>query len=680
MGAQGMEPERIDWRATLKRRIAVAAGVLLLWSAAIEARLVYLQVVQHDELAARAESQQSRTIDAPPERGDIVDRDGRVLAFSVDADSIYAVPTRIDDPQAAAAALCGALEDCAPADQRTLTARLDGDRAFAYVRRQATPDQARRVAALDLDSVGFVKENRRFYPNKELAAHVLGYVGVDGVGLGGIEAAYDGLIKGLDGQVLIQTDARGRPFSRLERPPTTGGTLELTLDQYLQHVAERELRLGVEAHRAAGGTAIVMDPQTGEILALANWPTFNPNVYGESDGGQRRNRAVQDIYEPGSTFKIVTASAAIEERIVTLDQPFDVSGGQIRLGSRLIRDTRDFGVLSFEDVIVRSSNVGAIQIGLELGAARLGEYVDRFGFGRRSSPDFPGESSGIVWDPARLTDSALASVSMGYQIAVTPLQMVAAVSAVANGGELLEPRIVRSVVRDGRRVPVAGAVRGRAIDRETAAVLTAIMEQVVERGTATGARVPGYAIAGKTGTAKKLVDGSYQGHTNYNASIVGFAPSRDPAFAILVVIDSPHGPDGFFTGGLVAAPVFQRIAAAALRHGAVPSSIDSAPPLLVASREEVRARGGVEAVARPAIVAINSGSVGPPSSLFPDLRGLGARDALRVLSRLGLRATLRGNGVVVEQQPAAGTALVPGGRSTVWLRRQAPAAVNDAGP
>ena len=676
-----MEPKTIDWRATLKRRVAIAAGVLLLWSAAIEARLVYLQVVQHDELAARAESQQSRTIDAPPKRGDIVDRDGRVLAFSVDADSIYAVPAKIDNPEASAVALCGALKDCTPAEQRTLAVRLDGDRAFAYVRRQATPDQARRVAALDLDSVGFVKENRRFYPNKELAAHLLGYVGVDGVGLGGIEAAYDDLIKGLDGQVLIQTDARGRPFSRVERPPTAGGTLELTIDQYLQHVVERELRLGVEAHSAAAGTAIVMDPQTGEILALANWPTFNPNVYGESDGGQRRNRAVQDIYEPGSTFKIVTASAAIEERIVTLDRLFDVSGGQIRFGARLIRDTRDYGVLSFEDVIVKSSNVGAIRIGLELGAARLGEYVDRFGFGRRSSPDFPGESAGIVWDPARLTDSALASVAMGYQIGVTPLQMVAAVSAVANGGDLLEPRIVRSVIRDGRRVPVARTVRGRAINRETAAVLTAIMEQVVERGTATQAQVPGYVIAGKTGTAKKLVDGSYEGHTDYNASFVGFAPSRNPAFAILVVIDSPHGPDGLYTGGAVAAPVFQRIATAALRHHAVPPSIDPATPLLVASRDEVRARWASGPVARPAVVAIASISAGSSSSLVPDLHGLGARDALRVLSRLGLSATLRGDGVVVRQQPAAGTVVVPGGQSTVWLRRQVPAAaVNDAGP
>jgi len=270
-------------------------------------------------------------------------------------------------------------------------------------------------------------------------------------------------------------------------------------------------------------------------------------------------------------------------------------------------------------------------------------------------------------------------VSMGYQVGVTPLQMVAAVSAVANGGELLEPRIVRSVVRDGQRIPAGRTVRGRAITPETSATLTAIMEQVVERGTATRAQVPGYTIAGKTGTAKKLIDGSYQGHTDYNASFVGFAPSRAPAFAILVTIDAPHGPDNFYTGGSVAAPVFQRIAAAALRYLALPPSVDPSPPLLVTRRDEARARSVAGPATRPEIVAFTSASAGG-SFLFPDLRGLGARDALRVLSRLGVRATLRGDGVVVEQEPAAGTTIVPGGWSTVWLRRQTPPAVNDAGP
>jgi cell division protein FtsI (penicillin-binding protein 3) len=672
--------EAHDWRATLRRRILVAAGALLLWSGAIEARLVYLQVVQHEELAGRAERQQSRTIDAPAERGEIVDRHGNVLALSVDADSIYAVPAQIADPAAAAAALCGALGDCGEGEQARIADRLEGNRAFAYVRRQATPDQARRVAAVDLEGVGFVRENRRFYPNRELAAHLLGYVGVDGIGLGGLEAAYDDVIRGSGGRVLIQTDARGRPFSRVERPPTAGGTLELTIDQYLQHVAERELRMGVEAHRAAGGTAVVMDPRTGEILALANWPTFNPNVYGQSSGAARRNRAVQDIYEPGSTFKIVTASAALDAGLITPDRLFDVRGGTIRFGARLIRDTRDYGVLSFEDVIVQSSNVGAIKVGLEVGPERLVDYVERFGFGQRSTPAFPGESPGIVWQAGQLNDSALASVSMGYQVGVTPLQMVAAASAIANGGELLEPRIVKGVVRDGQRVAAPTTVRRRVITRETARTLTGIMEQVVERGTARRAQVPGYGVAGKTGTAKKLVGGSYQGHTDYNASFVGFAPTRNPAFTILVVIDSPHGAEGLYTGGSVAAPVFQRIAEAALRHAALPPSGDPSPPLLVARGEGMRALRVSLPMAQPALVPAAAPGARDRAA-FPDLRGLGARDALRVLSRLGLDADLRGDGVVVDQRPAAGAAVVPGETAVAWLARAAPAPPADgAGP
>lgn len=668
--------ENPDWRRTLKRRITVAAGVLLLWSVGIEARLVHLQVVQHKDLAGRADRQQSRTIDAPAKRGDIVDRNGRVLALSVDADSIYAVPAQIDDPAAVAAALCGTLEDCTPEEQAVLGGRLDDDRAFAYVRRQATPDQAARVAALDLDGVGFMKENRRFYPNKELAANVLGYVGVDGVGLGGIEAAYDEVIKGLGGRVLIQTDARGRPFSRVERPATSGGTLELSIDQYVQHVAERELRAGIEWAGADAGSAIVLDPATGEILAMASYPTFNPNIYGDAEPGQRRNRAVQDIYEPGSTFKIVIAAAALEERVLVADL-IETSPGIIRFGSRVIDENNghDYGLLTFTDVIIQSSNVGAIKIGLQLGAERLGTYVDRFGFGRPASPDFQGESRGIVWDWSRLNDSALASVSMGYQVGVTPLQMVAAAAAVANGGVLMQPRIVRAVTVGDRRTPVAPQLVGQVVAPDVAAELTRIMEGVVERGTGSNSAVPGYTVAGKTGTAGKVIDGRYS-TTDYNVSFAGFVPSRQPRFAILVVVDTPRNVPPY--GGTVAAPIFQQIAAAALRHYGVPPSVDPSPPLLVARREQARAQHVSPPIALPAIVPLDNPSA---EGSFPDLRGLGARDALRVLSRLGVAAELIGNGVVVAQEPAAGSRAELGAAATVWLHRQAsPVAVAGGGP
>ena len=658
----------MPWRTMLKQRLAVAAAGFLLWSVAIEARLVYLQVYRHADLAARAERQQMRTVSAPAKRGEIVDRRGRVLAYSVDAETIYAVPTEIADPVAAADALCGALADCAVSDRPALADRIRRGRAFVYVRRQASPEQAGRVAALQLEGVGFMKESRRFYPNRDLAAHLLGYVGLDNSGLGGIEATYDFLIKGHAGTVLIQTDARRHAFSRIEKPPTAGASLELTIDHALQHVAERELRAGVEASGAAGGSAVVMDPATGEILALANYPTFNPNVYRAFDDNERRNRAIQDLYEPGSTFKIVTASAALEEKVLGPDDQVDTSPGRIRFGSRVIDEDKghNYGLLSFTDVIVKSSNVGAIKIGLKVGPALMSEYVRRYGFGHSSSPDFRGESPGIVWASSTLTDSALASVSMGYQIGVTPLQMASAVSAVANGGDLLQPRVVRAVIRDGQRLPVPRKVVARAVSPETAAAMTGIMEQVVERGTGRMSRVAGYTIAGKTGTAQKVVNGRYS-NADYNVSFVGFVPSRAPAFTIVVVVDSPHKVPPY--GGTVAAPIFQKIADAALRQTGVPPSINAPTPILVVRHDRSGSAQPASAAGEaPAIVTMASAAA--EAAVVPDLRGLSARDAVRALARLGFTARIRGTGVVVEQDPAPGSAIDAGALSRLRLERQ----------
>jgi cell division protein FtsI (penicillin-binding protein 3) len=662
-----------EWRTIVRRRLVVAALALGAWSAVIEARLVFLQVNRHADLTARAERQQLRTIEVAAKRGEILDRNGRVLAYSVDTDSIYAVPTDIVDPGKAASALCDALDDCSARERQAMADRIRRGRAFAYVRRQVSPDEARRVAGLGLEGVGFMTESRRFYPNKDLAAHVLGYVGVDNNGLNGLEATYDTLIKGHSGTVLVQTDARRQAFSRIERPSTAGATLELTIDQYLQHVAERELRAGVQAAGAAGGSAIVIDPGTGEILALANYPTFNPNAYRDFHDEERRNRAVQDLYEPGSTFKIVTAGAALEDGLLGPESPIETSPGRIRFGARIIDEDRghNYGLLSFADVIVKSSNVGAVKVGLKLGAVRMGSYVERFGFGRRSSPDFPAESSGIVWSPARLTDSALASVSMGYQVAVTPLQMAAAVGTVANGGELIEPRVVRAVIADGTRAIVPRKAVRRTVSAATAAVLTDMMEQVVERGTGTRAKIAGFTVAGKTGTAQKVVNGRYS-NSDYNVSFVGFVPSRRPTFAIVVVVDSPHAVAPY--GGTVAAPIFQRIADAGLRHYGVPPSINPAPPVIVARRDTGPEQPASRPTTVPAIVTLG-GNAAALAGLVPDLRGLGARDALRMLARLGLSARVHGTGIVVDQDPPPGSPIERGAVSTLRLERHGAAVV-----
>ena len=646
------------WRITLAQRTFVAACALALWAGGIELRLVFLQVVRRADLVARADKQQLRTIEAPAKRGDIVDRKGRVLATSVDADTVYAVPSEIGDPDAVVAKLCEAFHDCTEKERQALAERLRRRGAFSYVRRQISPDERRRIEAMNLDGIGFIKESKRFYPNRELASHLLGWVGIDNKGLGGLEYTYDLQIRGKPGKVLVQTDARRHAYSRAEWPPTAGSTVELTVDEYLQHVAERELAAGVAQNRAAGGSAIVMNPHTGEILAMANEPTFNPNSYRDSDDSERRNRAVQDLYEPGSTFKVVTVSAAIEEKVMPITTMIDTNPGMIKLGSRVVREAshHNYGVLSMRDVIVRSSNIGAIKIGFRVGTERLSRYVQRYGFGKPVSPDFPGESPGIVWDPTKWTDSALMSVSMGYQVGVTPLQMITAFSSVANGGEMMLPRVVRAVYRDNRRYAVQPKVSRRTVTADTAATLVGVMEGVVadDHGTAKAARIPGYTIAGKTGTAAKLVNGHYS-HSDYNASFVGFLPSRDPVVAIIVVIDSPHA--GPTTGGGVSAPVFKRIAEATVRYLGVPPNINPLPAVLVArSDANTDQQANAEQPSDPVVSLVAEGQPGT----LPDVRGQSARAAVRTLVKLGVHTRISGDGFVVAQDPPAGAPIAEG--------------------
>ncbi len=644
------------WRQVVRARLGVAGVVFAVWMVGIESRLVYLQVVSHAELSARAKNQQSRSIKAHSKRGEILDRNGRVLAYSVDGDAVYAVPEDIDDAAATVSKLCAVME-CSKDKRADLESGVGGSGQFEYVLRQVPLDVARSIDALDLTGIGFLPENRRYYPNGELAAHVLGYVGVDNQGLAGIESKYDADITGRPGHFLVQIDSRGRAFSRLERPPTTGATVELTIDTFLQHIAERELEAGVREHRADAGTIVALDPYSGEILAMANWPTFNPNVLTDFDETARRNRAVQDIYEPGSTFKIVTASAALEEHVFTRDWVFDVTSGSIRVGRKLYRDMSVSGrPLSFDDVIVKSSNVGAIQIGLELGPERLLRYIRRFGFGETLTDNVAGQQRGRIPSLKRIAkEGERASVSMGYGVSVTALQMATAVSAVANRGLLVEPRLVRAMIRNGIRAETPARTVRRAISEATAANLTEIMEGVVERGTARRAQVPGYHVAGKTGTSEKLVDGVYSNSDHY-ASFVGFVPARKPDITILVMIDTPRGARN--TGGSVAAPIFSRFAAAALRYRAVSPTVDPPPPVFLPNQlDEPRTelasavRGVAPVVPRPQV---------RDDGLMPDVRGMSARQASKVLTALGMEVQLEGKGFVARHDPPPGSAIERG--------------------
>lgn len=667
-----VEPrDPLNWRRTTGRRLAVVAALFACCVLAVLARLVNLQIYQRAELEKRAENQRTQLFEAPARRGDLVDRHGKVLAYSIDVDTVCAVPSKLQNPAQVASQVCDALGDCDQAERATMTRRLSRKSAFAYLRHRINDDQARRVAALKIDNVYFMKEPRRFYPNRELAAAVLGYVGSDNKGLAGLEATYDAKLRGSPGQVLLEFDGRKREphvFSRIGNDPVPGASLELTIDAYLQHLAERELEAGVIENKAVGGSVVIMDPATGEILALANYPTFNPNSYGLYVADQERNRGVQDVYEPGSTFKIVTASAALEEKVM---RPTDLieTSGSITIGSRKpIHEAQghNYGTLSFTDVIVKSSNIGAVKIGLRLGAERLGRYVQGFGFGTRLSPDFPGESAGIVWQPSQWTDSALASVSMGYQVSVTPLQMASAASTVANGGELVQPRIVRAVIDNDGRVLVPRKVIRRVTSPETAAEMTAIMEAVVVQGTGKAAMLEDFTVAGKTGTANKNLNGHYLEH-DYNVSFVGFVPSRQPALTIIVVIDTPRGPNPPF-GGTISAPIFRRIAEPALRYLGVAPSVNPAPPVLVARHDEGRGITVSGPIAPLAIVP----ATGPSSAgqvVLPELRGLSLREALRVLARLGITPRVSGEGVVIEQDPLPGTALESGGACRLALGR-----------
>ena len=653
------------WREVLHPRVRLAACVMMLWGVAIAGRLVHLQIVDHEFYVELAGAQQVRAVDTPARRGEIRDRRGRVLAHDVAADTVIAEPRKVADAAGTARRLCAVM--ACPADrERRIASVLATDRAFAYVGRQVSPRVAERIRGLDIEGVGFLKENRRYYPNGRLAAHLLGYAGVDNQGLHGLESLYEETLAGEPGSILVQRDAQQQAFRRAERRPTAGVSLELSIDSFIQHVAERELRAAVREHGAAGGSVVVLDPRTGDILALANEPTFNPNAWRRAPADARRNRATQDVYEPGSTFKIVTASAALEERMVRPDDVIDTSPGVVYFGGRPIREFRgrNYGALTFADVIVKSSNVGASQIGVSLGPDRLNRYVRRFGFGQTSARDFPGESRGIVRDASRLREGDLARVAMGYTVSVTPLQMAVAMNAVANRGELLAPRLVRATLRGDVHEEIPARVVRRAITARTAATVTRIMEDVVARGTARAARIPGYRVAGKTGTAEKLLPGGGYSRTDHVASFAGFVPSTRPELTVLVAIDDVAG-----SGGVVAAPVFRRIGEAVLPHLGVAPDVDAPSPLLVPPESAPFPR------ARPVAVRADaaSGAAGPSaaaSGLMPDLRGFGARAAVAAATGLGLSTRLRGRGVVVDQTPAAGDAVVPGQALVLTLDRR----------
>ncbi len=676
----------------------------LTWIAAMGARLIDLQVLRCDEMRAAAADQQERQVSVDARRGLIYDREGRELAMSIEVDSMYADQATIEDPGRAAAALAPALGLSAP-ERSELARKLTGSKQFVWVRRKIDPGLRDRVAALGIKGIGFTPEHRRFYPHGDLASHVLGFVGMDNQGMEGIERLFDAQIRGADGKLFALRDARGKRFQNIvRREPSPGHGIVLTLDATIQHLAQRALRRAMKTTGASAGCVLVMQPASGDVLALANEPTFNPNRPGESSADNRRNRAVTDGYEPGSTFKVVTMAAALEENLVRPTELFDCQNGSIRVGRQLIRDHKSFSLLTATEILERSSNVGAIKIGLRLPGQTFHDYMTRFGFGARTGIQLPGEIRGLVRAPREWSGVSQATLSFGQELSATPLQVLTAINAVANDGVLQPPRLVLREL-DGAGQPLdetPPAAPRRVISSATAATLRRMMQTVVDTGTAVAARMPGYSVAGKTGTAQKIgQDRTYEAGL-FMASFAGFVPASRPALTMLVVLDEPAG--SLFHGGDIAAPVFREIALPALRYLGVPpepdhlrdgeedqleGQIDEAT--LLASE---RARGwqpprprraGAEKPRRerkedapedaveiepPAPLPAPASVIAGSQVLLPDLGGHSLRDAVRYLSRIGLSARLSDQqGVVIAQQPEAGATLASGSEVMLYLGR-----------
>jgi len=673
---------------TASERLLLVASLILICLVAVVGRLGYLQLICHSGYLARAARQQQRTIDITPKRGSIYDRNMDPLAMSIPVDSVFAVPIEVGDAQLAAQLLSRVL--AIPSE--VLEAKLESAQSFVWIARKVPPDKKEAVEALNLKGIYFQKENQRIYPKRDLAAHVLGFVDLDEKGLAGIEYELDSQIRGKSEKIVVMADARQRWFDRVEAQRERGADVVLTLDEQIQYIAERELAAALAKTHALAGTVVVMHPHDGEILALANWPKFNPNAATEASAEARMNRAVIALYEPGSTFKLITLAAALDQRIVRPEELFDCENGAVYLAGHRIRDHKPFGLLTVSNILAKSSDVGAIKIALKLGAPKFYDYIRAFGFGQLTGVDLPGESKGLLRRLENWSAISIGSISMGQEVGVTPIQLISAVSAIANGGFLYRPHVVGGLRRDNRALPREGVLTPveprRVIQPETAATLRRLMEGVILNGTGTLAHLDGWTAAGKTGSAQKIdpSTGRYS-RTQLIASFTGFAPINNPAVSILVSFDSPVGQH---EGGQVAAPVFKRIAEQVLAYLDVPRDVPVEPQLIQVAYKDRNASNlaalsdltPIDFAALPDLppaessgtnarramdkapamtVAVDEGSDIP----VPDFSGKTMREVTETCLKLGMDPFLVGSGVAVSQTPAAGMKVRPGAKLTV---------------
>lgn len=622
-------------------RVFLVLGLLACWAVLICGRLLWLQTIRHHYYVEEAARQQEHSFEVAPRRGILYDRNLHALAMTVLVDSVYAVPSEITDKADTAAALAKVVHTD-PSDgfttRKQILARLNASRNFAWIARKEDASVVNKVKALNLKGVYFQKEFKRFYPDNQIAAQVLGYVGIDDTGLGGLEEEFDDDLHGTPGRMLTALDAKRHALGSTERDPLPGENLVLTIDANIQFMAEQALDHNMERTHALTGTVVVQDPHTGQILALATRPTFNPNDFRHANASLLRDHAVSDVYEPGSTFKLVAYSAALEEHVVTPDSTLKTLGGQINVAGRIVHDDRDAiryeaqhgNVLTTTEALEQSSDVAAIELAERMGADRFYQYIHGFGFGERTGIELPAETRGLLKPPRRWTPTTIGSIPMGQEIGVTPLQLISMASTIANGGEYLPPHILlrsSDETKDGQLVPAAfhpeheianplpdGA--HRVISTLTAAEMRKMMEGVVEHGTGIPAQLNGYSAAGKTGTAEKIDPRTRTySKTKYVASFVGFAPVNDPAVTIAIVMDSPAYQ--FHYGASASAPMFHELAQQVLEYLGVPHDED------VRSTQEMAAIEN-----RPVVDEDPAEPIGDLDSLFDEVNQLPADDPL----------------------------------------------------
>jgi stage V sporulation protein D (sporulation-specific penicillin-binding protein) len=696
----------------VRKRVAILFFAIFFIFGLLCLRLVWLQLIQGTWYQQQALQNRIREIAIDPKRGDIYDRNGNVLATSISADAVYAIPAEVKSSGRApeiARDLAGVLG----MKESEMLQRITMNQQSVWVKLKLDPGQSQALRQLRLPGIGIVTKPQRYYPQKNLACHVLGIAGDYNQGLEGLEVAYDKELSGISGRMLVECDAQGREIPDTAHQfiePEPGLSLVLTIDQNIQYFAERELDKVVQERHPKSASIIIMDPDTGEILALANRPDFDPNNYADYPDANRRNAAISNSYEPGSTFKIVTLGAGLDENLVSENDRF-YCPGYIKVADRTIHCwlPEGHGSESLAEVVQNSCNPGFITIGLRIGLDKFYKYLDAFGFGQPLGIDLPGEASGIIVNEKDATQVDLATMSIGQANSVTPLQLVTAMSAVANGGKLMRPYLVKEMLNSQGQVvkQFQPRVIRQVISGDTSREEASLLQRVVDQGTGSNARIDGYTVAGKTGTGQKPLPGGGYSETDHVLSFCGFAPVDQPRLACVVMLDTPQGYPQF--GGVMAAPVFQGTMRDSLRYLRVPlryvpngvnlnSEMTVVPPVInlpLQEAQKVLAQAGLEGVpnGRGAVVlgqvpvdgvSVKKGSQvllnlsapnGTPTGerTVPDVRGKSLRDTAELLGYIDLELAPQGvpqggqypTGNAVEQDPPAGTRVKAGTRVTV---------------